>query len=195
MGFGARGGQMPIWTSIPGSFDRRSKRLSSIRNTHRVFRDFIGVADFSKPSRTPRFHVVSTHGRQRTAQYLVAPWQKGPSPLRIQVTSSVSPSEASLEMRLPPELIERALFYMGARWALPMRLEGLDFSNSNALSRAIVVPGAWYVNNRVCRAIGNARSEPRLFRRRRCQLAGNHGAPRTRPSDLRRKQGIGDGAG
>jgi hypothetical protein len=27
-----------------------------------------------------------------------------------------------------------------------MRLEGLDRTNSNALSRAIVVHGAWYVN-------------------------------------------------
>jgi len=27
-----------------------------------------------------------------------------------------------------------------------MRLEGLDTTNSNALSRAIVVHGAWYVN-------------------------------------------------
>ena len=27
-----------------------------------------------------------------------------------------------------------------------MRLEGLDSTNSNALSRAIVVHGAWYVN-------------------------------------------------
>jgi hypothetical protein len=30
-----------------------------------------------------------------------------------------------------------------------MRLEGLDPTNSNALSRAIVVHGAWYVNDRV----------------------------------------------
>jgi L,D-transpeptidase catalytic domain len=30
-----------------------------------------------------------------------------------------------------------------------MRLEGLDPSNSNALSRAIVVHGAWYVNDRI----------------------------------------------
>jgi hypothetical protein len=30
-----------------------------------------------------------------------------------------------------------------------MRLEGLDPTNSNALSRALVVHGAWYVNERV----------------------------------------------
>jgi len=30
-----------------------------------------------------------------------------------------------------------------------MRLEGLDPTNSNALSRAIVVHGAWYVNQEV----------------------------------------------
>ena len=30
-----------------------------------------------------------------------------------------------------------------------MRLEGLDPTNSNALSRAIVIHGAWYVNEQV----------------------------------------------
>lgn len=30
-----------------------------------------------------------------------------------------------------------------------MRLEGMDATNSNALSRAIVVHGAWYVNEQV----------------------------------------------
>jgi hypothetical protein len=35
-----------------------------------------------------------------------------------------------------------------------MRLEGLDPTNSNALSRAIVVHGAWYVNEKVAAVSG-----------------------------------------
>jgi hypothetical protein len=38
--------------------------------------------------------------------------------------------------------------YMGAH-GHSMRLEGLDATNSNALSRAIVVHGAWYVSEAV----------------------------------------------
>ena len=38
--------------------------------------------------------------------------------------------------------------YVGAH-GRSMRLEGLDPTNSNALSRAIVVHGAWYVNEQV----------------------------------------------
>jgi hypothetical protein len=35
-----------------------------------------------------------------------------------------------------------------------MRLEGLDPTNSNALSRAIVVHGAWYVSEEMIRFSG-----------------------------------------
>ena len=35
-----------------------------------------------------------------------------------------------------------------------MRLEGLDPTNSNALSRAIVVHGAWYVNEEMIGHLG-----------------------------------------
>jgi hypothetical protein len=35
-----------------------------------------------------------------------------------------------------------------------MRLDGLDPTNSNALSRAIVVHGAWYVNEEMIGRVG-----------------------------------------
>jgi hypothetical protein len=63
--------------------------------------------------------------------------------------------------------------YVGAH-GRSMRLEGLDPTNSNALSRAIVVHGAWYVNEK-----------PGLLLRRRFQLARNHGTAWARPPDLR----------
>ena len=65
------------------------------------YRDFIGVADFSLPSRAPRFHLVNL-------------------------------ADGSVQSHL------------GAH-GRSMRLEGLDPTNSNALSREIVVHGAWYV--------------------------------------------------
>jgi hypothetical protein len=46
----------------------------------------------------------------------------------------------------------------GARYAgahgHSMRLEGLEPTNSNALARALVVHGAWYVNEQVIRHYG-----------------------------------------
>ena len=48
-------------------------------------------------------------------------------------------------MRLRQEPIEPGRVYAGAH-GHSIRLEGLDPSNSNASSRAIVVHGAWYVS-------------------------------------------------
>ena len=113
------------------------------------FRDVIGVADFSKPSRTPRFHVVSlTDGDIRS--YLVA-HGRGSDPSHtgwLERFSNEPHSNAT-----SAGAYRTGTLYMGAH-GHSMRLEGLDFTNSNALSRAIVVHGAWYVNNRVIGQLG-----------------------------------------
>jgi L,D-transpeptidase catalytic domain len=107
-------------------------------------RDFIGVADFSLPSRTPRFHLVNladgsvrsrlvAHGRGSDPSH--TGWlERFSNEPRSNATSAGAYRTGSL--------------YVGAH-GRSMRLEGLDPTNSNALSRAIVVHGAWYVNERV----------------------------------------------
>jgi hypothetical protein len=105
------------------------------------FRDFIGVADFSLPSRARRFHLVNladgsvrshlvAHGRGSDPAH--TGWlERFSNEPRSNATSAGSYRTGSL--------------YLGAH-GRSMRLEGLDSTNSNALSRAIVVHGAWYVN-------------------------------------------------
>jgi hypothetical protein len=105
------------------------------------YRDFIGVADFSLPSRAPRFHLVNlTEGSVRS--HLVA-HGRGSDPAHtgwLERFSNEPRSNAT-----SAGAYKTGSFYLGAH-GRSMRLEGLDPTNSNALSRAIVVHGAWYVN-------------------------------------------------
>jgi hypothetical protein len=105
-------------------------------------RDYIGVADFSLPSRTPRFHVVHvSSGRVRT--HLVA-HGRGSDPGRtgwLERFSNEPRSNATSSGSYRTDSL-----YIGAH-GRSLRLQGLDATNSNAESRAIVVHGAWYVSN------------------------------------------------
>jgi hypothetical protein len=106
-----------------------------------IYRDFIGVADFSLPSRAPRFHVVNlAEGRLRS--HLVA-HGRGSDPAHtgwLERFSNEPRSNAT-----SAGAYRTGSLYVGAH-GRSMRLEGLDPTNSNALTRAIVVHGAWYVN-------------------------------------------------
>jgi len=105
------------------------------------FQDFIGVADFSLPSRAPRFHLVNlADGSVRS--HLVA-HGRGSDPSHtgwLERFSNEPHSNAT-----SAGAYRTGSLYVGAH-GRSMRLEGLDPTNSNALSRAIVVHGAWYVN-------------------------------------------------
>jgi hypothetical protein len=104
-------------------------------------RDYIGVADFSLPSRLPRFHVLNlADGSVRS--HLVA-HGKGSDPSRtgwLERFSNEPHSNAT-----SAGAYKTGSLYVGAH-GHSMRLEGLDPTNSNVLSRAIVVHGAWYVS-------------------------------------------------
>jgi L,D-transpeptidase catalytic domain len=103
--------------------------------------DFIGIADFSLPSRTPRFHVVNlADGSVRS--HLVA-HGRGSDPAHTGWLERFSNEPRSNATSSGAYLT--GAFYMGAH-GHSMRLDGLDPTNSNAASRAIVVHGAWYVS-------------------------------------------------
>jgi hypothetical protein len=108
------------------------------------YRDFIGIADFSLPSSAPRFHLMNlADGSVRT--HLVA-HGRGSDPSHtgwLQRFSNEPRSNAT-----SAGAYRTGALYVGAH-GHSMRLEGLDATNSNALTRAIVVHGAWYVNEHV----------------------------------------------
>jgi hypothetical protein len=104
-------------------------------------RDFIGIADFSLPSRAPRFHLVNV-ANGSVGSHLVA-HGRGSDPLHtgwLKRFSNEPGSNAS-----SAGAYRTGTPYVGAH-GHSIRLEGLDPTNNNALARAIVVHSAWYVS-------------------------------------------------
>jgi hypothetical protein len=104
-------------------------------------RDFMGVADFSLPSRTPRFYLVNlSDGSVRS--HLVA-HGRGSDPDHtgwLERFSNEPHSNAT-----SAGAYRTGSVYVGGH-GHSIRLDGLDPTNNNAAPRAIVVHGAWYVS-------------------------------------------------
>lgn len=113
------------------SYDRHRPRL---RHT-----DTVGIVDFGRMSNQPRFYLLDTVSG-RVSQHHVA-HGRGSDPEHtglLQRFSNRIGSEATSEgAYLTDE------FYSG-RYGRSMRVQGLDWTNSNAYQRAIVVHSAWY---------------------------------------------------
>lgn len=112
-------------------------------------RDVIAIADFSLPSRTPRFHVVDV-ANGRVNSHLVA-HGRGSDPAHtgwLQHFSNELRSNATSAGAFRTDGL-----YSGAH-GRSIRLSGLDASNGNALARAIVVHAAWYVSPEIARTHG-----------------------------------------
>jgi hypothetical protein len=112
-------------------------------------RDRVAVADFAAPSSQPRFHIVNVVSGASTS-YLVA-HGSGSDPRHsgwLQRFSNDPGSNASCE----GAFVARD-YYVGHH-GRSQRLDGLDATNNNALSRAIVVHSAWYSNPDMLRTHG-----------------------------------------
>jgi hypothetical protein len=114
-----------------------------------VHTDVVGVADFSQPSRTPRFHMVDLAGG-RVESLLVA-HGRGSDPGHTGWLHSFSNAPGSASTSQGHYITGD--YYVGHH-GRSMRLRGLDATNSNAESRAIVVHEAWYVGPEVAREHG-----------------------------------------
>jgi L,D-transpeptidase catalytic domain len=104
-------------------------------------RDIAAITDFSVPSRLPRFFIVDMISGKTEA--LLVAHGKGSDPEHsgyVQQFSNVPGSEASSSGAY---LLSEE--YYGQHGA-SRRLIGLDPENNNALDRAIVIHGAWYVS-------------------------------------------------
>ena len=104
-------------------------------------RDLIGIADFSLPSRTPRFYLLAL-GDGRVSSHLVA-HGRGSDPNHsgwLEHFSNEPRSNAT-----SAGAFRTGNPYVGSH-GHSLHLEGLDPTNSNAASRAIVVHSAWYVS-------------------------------------------------
>jgi hypothetical protein len=107
-------------------------------------RDFLGIADFSLPSRSPRLHLLNlTDGSVRS--HWVA-HGRGSDPAHTGWLERFSNEPSSNATSAGAYRTDAA--YLGAH-GHSIRLEGLDPTNSNAAARAIVVHGAWYVSEEI----------------------------------------------
>jgi len=117
--------------------------------------DVIGIADFSRPSRDPRFYIVDLRSGMVT-QHLCA-HGRGSDPDHsgwLELFSNAVGSEATSS-----GAYVTGDAYFG-KYGQSMRLTGLDYTNSNADARAIVIHSAWYAEPRVVEEYGKlGRSE------------------------------------
>jgi hypothetical protein len=134
-------------------------------------RDRIAIADFSAPSAQPRFHLINLGDGSSTSMLVAHGSGSDPSHSGWVKRFSNDPgSNASCEGAFVTQD-----YYVG-KHGRSQRLVGLDATNNNALSRAIVVHAAWYSNpdmlrthgmlgrSQGCFAVGDA-DLPRLFDR------------------------------
>jgi hypothetical protein len=113
------------------AFDRHRSAL--------MHTDVVGIADFSKPSREPRFYLLDTASGRITSHYVAH--GRGSDPDHsgwLERFSNDVGSEASSSGGYVT-----GDYYPG-KYGRSIRLSGLDPSNSNAEARAIVVHSAWY---------------------------------------------------
>jgi hypothetical protein len=113
------------------AFDRHRSRLAHT--------DVVGIADFSRPSHDHRFFLLDT-ASGRVSNHLVA-HGRGSDPDHsgfVERFSNAFGSEASSQGGY------RTGDYYQGKYGRSLRLSGLDWSNSNAEGRAIVVHSAWY---------------------------------------------------
>ncbi len=117
--------------------------------------DRIGIADFSRPSHAPRFFIVDMSSGQSSA-HLVS-HGRGSDPAHTGWVKSFSNESGSFASSSGAYATGET--YIGGH-GRSMRLAGLDATNSNAESRAIVVHAAWYVSPDMARNTGKlGRSE------------------------------------
>ena len=104
-------------------------------------RELLAIADFSKASRDPRFHLVNLQNGQ-VSTFLVA-HGKGSDPGHSGWVQSFSNTPGSEATSSGSYLVGQA--YIGEH-GTSRRLAGLDAQNDQAEARAIVIHPAWYVS-------------------------------------------------
>ena len=131
--------------ALPGINPQLLARAKAALATHGStirYRDTIGVVDFSLPSAEPRFHLVDLVGG-RVESFRVA-HGKGSDPAHsgfLNHFSNVPGSEATSS-----GTYTTADTYHG-KYGLSMKVDGRDWTNNNANSRAIVIHNAWYAED------------------------------------------------
>ena len=136
---------LAAFPSLPGinpQLLERAKAALARHDTSIRYRDSIGVVDFSLPSSEPRFHLVDLLSG-KVDSFRVA-HGSGSDPLHsgfLEHFSNDFGSHASSN-----GTYTTADTYHG-KYGLSLKLDGRDWTNNNANSRAIVIHNAWYAED------------------------------------------------
>jgi hypothetical protein len=115
-------------------------RARAALDQHQIYaRDAIGIADFSRPSSEPRFHLVDL--QNGTVQSHLVCHGRGSDPAHSGYVERFSNDFGSYATSNGTYVTDD--YYQG-KYGLSLRVRGLDWSNSNAEARAIVIHNAWY---------------------------------------------------
>ena len=135
--------QRPVLTAPEGIDPQLFARAKAALDQHRIYaRDTIGIVDFSKPSSEPRFHLVDLASGQVESH-------------RVAHGRGSDPAHSGYLERFSNDFGSYATsngtyttgdYYQG-KYGLSMKVNGLDWSNNNAESRAIVIHNAWYAED------------------------------------------------
>jgi len=118
-------------------------RAKAALDQHQIAaRDTIGIADFSKPSSEPRFHLVDLASGQVESH-------------RVAHGRGSDPAHSGYLERFSNDFGSYATSngayttgdYYDGKYGLSMKVRGLDWSNNNAESRSIVIHNAWYAED------------------------------------------------
>ena len=116
------------------------QRAKAALDSHRIAaRDSIGIVDYSLASRDPRFHLVDLASGQFES-FRVA-HGRGSDPDHsgfVEMFSNRPGSEATSNGAYT------TTDYYHGKYGLSMKVRGLDWTNSNAEARTIVIHNAWY---------------------------------------------------
>ncbi|MEO8618465.1 MAG: murein L,D-transpeptidase catalytic domain family protein [Sphingomicrobium sp.] len=138
----------PVGPSAPAGVDpalfQRAKAALDLHRDRVRYRDTIGIVDFSLASAEPRFHVVDLISG-RVDSFRVA-HGKGSDMGHTGFLEQFSNRPGS-------EATSNGAYSTGdtyqGKYGLSMKVDGLDWSNNNANSRAIVIHNAWYAEDDV----------------------------------------------
>jgi hypothetical protein len=143
--------------SAPGGIDPQLfAKAKAALDAHRVYpRDSIGVVDFNRPSSEERFYVVNLLSGEVESHRVAH--GRGSDPDHSGFVERFSNDFGSYASSNGAYVTGE---YYPGHYGRAMRVRGLDPSNSNAESRAIVVHSAWYAEPQVAAMQGRlGRSE------------------------------------
>ena len=128
---------------------QRAKAAMATHGASIRYRDTIGVVDFSLPSAQPRFHVINLATGQADS-------------FRVAHGSGSDPDHSGFVEHFSNDFGSHATSngtYVTAdtyegKYGLSMKVDGLDWTNNNANSRAIVIHNAWYAEDDAVAAHG-----------------------------------------